>query len=301
LKAGEIDVQPRLSAIQYTEQTSGQAFDQQLTKVKYQIPSAAWIFWNNERPFFKDKRVRQAMTMLIDRQKIIDIIRQGLGSPAASALNPKDKAFDSNLKPLPYDPKRAAELLDEAGWIDHDGDGIRDKDGVKFKFEFLGSTGSATFKQLSPVLAESFRKAGIEMTDRIVEVALVQKSLKEHRFDASVLVPSSDLDQEQYQFFHSSSAAGGSNFVNFKNMDSDRLLEQIRLEFDGQKRKELYWKWQELIADEQPVTFLYYVIETAAFSKRFQSVQWLPLRPGYDLMTWWVPVQQQKYKGTAAP
>jgi peptide/nickel transport system substrate-binding protein len=79
------------------------------------------------------------------------------------------------------------------------------------------------------------------------------------------------------------------------------LLEQIRLEFDAGKRKELYRKWQELIADEQPVTFLYYNIEAAAYSKRFQNVQWLPLRPGYDLSDWWVPVPQQKYKGASAP
>jgi peptide/nickel transport system substrate-binding protein len=301
LKAGDVDVQPRLMPIQYSEQTAGQAFDQQFTKTKYSIPSASWIFWNNERPFFKDKRVRQAMTMLIDRQKIIETIRMGMGTIGVSSLNPQSKYFDTSMKPIPYDPKRAAELLDEAGWIDHDGDGIRDKDGVKFKFEFLGSMGSTVFRQLSPVLAEEFRKAGIEMTDRVVEFALMTKALKEHRFDASTLTASSDLDQEQYQFFHSSSANGGSNFVSFKNADSDHLLEQIRLEFDDAKRKELYWKWQELIQDEQPITFLYYWSEPAAYSKRFQNVQWVPLRPGYDLNNWWVPAPLQKYKSTTAP
>jgi peptide/nickel transport system substrate-binding protein len=300
LKSGEIDLQPRLQPIQYNEQTSGPTFDQQFSKVKYSIPTSAWIFWNNDRPFFKDKRVRQAMTMLIDRQKIIDTIRFGMGTIAVSPLNPQSKYFDTNLKPLPYDPKRAAELLDEAGWIDHDGDGIRDKDGVKFKFEFLGSTGSTIFKQLSPVLAEEFRKAGIEMTDRVVEVALMTKALKEHRFDASTLNASSDLDQEQYQIFHSSSATGGSNFVNFKNTESDQLLEQIRLEFNAEKRKELYRLWQELIQDEQPITFMYYSQEPAAYSKRFQNVRWLPQRPGYDLNSWWVPVPLQKYKGGSA-
>lgn len=302
MKAGDIDVQPRLSPIQYTEQTSGPAFDQQYAKVKYSLPSATWVIWNNERPFFKDKRVRQAMTMLIDRQKIIDTIRLGLGTIASSPVNPQSDDFDPNLTPLPYDPQRAAQLLDEAGWIDHDGDGIRDKEGVKFKFEFLGTTGSATFKQLSPVLTEAFRKAGIEMTERIIDIALLTSVLKEHRFDVgTVTMSAGDLEQEYYQIFHSSSASGGTNFANFKNPESDRLLEQIRLEFDRAKRKELYRKWQELIADQQPVTFMYYWLEPAAFSKRFQNVHWLPLRPGYDLTSWWVPSSQQKYKGTTAP
>lgn len=300
LKAGDIDLQPRLKPVEYRDQTSGQAFDQQLAKATYSIPAASWIMWNNDRPFFKDKRVRQAMTMLIDRQKIIDKIRFGLGTIAVSPINPQSPDFDPNLKPLPYDPKRAGELLDEAGWIDHDGDGIRDKDGVKFKFEFLGSTGSPTFPQLAPVLEEAFRKAGIEMTERTIEFALMAKSLKEHRFDATALTSSSDLDQEQFQIFHSSSAAGGSNFMDFKNVASDHLLEQIRQEFDAQKRRELYWKWQELITDEQPASFLYYQLEPAAYNKRFQDVQWLPLRPGYDLNSWWVPASLQKYKSNTA-
>jgi peptide/nickel transport system substrate-binding protein len=299
LKAGEIDMQPRLLPIQYREQTSGPAFDNQFTKVTYLIPSEYQILWNNERPFFKDKRVRQALTMLVDRQKIIDTLRMGLGRIAESAFAPQARDFNPNIKPLPYDPKRAAELLDEAGWKDHDNDGVRDKDGVKFKFEFLGSVGSATFKQLSPVVMEALRKAGIDMTERIIDVAVLTQTLKEHRFDASALGFSFDLVQDPYESWHSSSTSGGTNFKNFKNAESDRLLEEARLEFDNEKRKQIYWRWQELIHEEQPVTFLYYVEEPAAYSKRLQNVNWLPLRPGYDLTTWWVPKTMQKYKNGA--
>src|SRR5262249_53934708 len=247
LKSGEIDLQPRLQPLQYQDQTGGAAFDEQFSKVTYWIPGEYQIFWNNERPFFKDKRVRQALTMLVDREKIIAAIRGGLGRVGVSPFAPQARDFNPNIKPLPYDPKRAAELLDEAGWKDHDGDGIRDKDGVKFKFEFLGSNGSAVFNQLSPVLAEEFRKAGIEMTERVVELALMTETLKEHRFDASVLGFTFDLVYDPYHNWHSSSAAGGSNFENFKNAESDRLLEQARLEFDNEKRKQIYWRWQELI------------------------------------------------------
>jgi peptide/nickel transport system substrate-binding protein len=109
-----------------------------------------------------------------------------------------------------------------------------------------------------------------------------------------------DLISDPYHLWHSSAASGGSNFQNFKNADSDRMLEQARLEFDNEKRKQIYWRWQELIHDEQPVTFLYYQLEPAAYSKRFQNVQWLPLRPGYDLTTWWVPKSSQKYQSTTA-
>jgi peptide/nickel transport system substrate-binding protein len=303
LKAGEVDVQPRLLPVQYSQQTSGSAFDQQFTKVKYSIPNEAMILWNNERPFFKDKRVRQALTMLIDRQMILESIRMGLGKMGVSPLDPSSKDFNPNLRPLPYDPKRAAELLDEAGWKDHDGDGIRDKDGVKFQFEFLGSTGSPVYKQLSPVLADEMKKAGIGMTERVIDFSVMIQSLQDHKFDASTLnLSHGDLtSSDSYQTWHSSGAAGGSNFASFKNTEADQLLELARREFDPEKRKQLYWHWQEIFQDEQPVTFLYYFEEPAAFSKRFQNVEWVPLRPGYDLSAWWVPAALQKYKEGAAP
>jgi peptide/nickel transport system substrate-binding protein len=80
------------------------------------------------------------------------------------------------------------------------------------------------------------------------------------------------LFKDPYQGWHSSSASGGSNFENFKNAESNRLREQVRLEFDNEKRKQIYWRWQELVHEEQPVTFLYYQIQPAAFSKRFRNM-----------------------------
>ena len=126
------------------------------------------------------------------------------------------------------------------------------------------------------------------------------KTLKEHRFDAGAVGVSSDLVQDPYESWHSSSSAGGSNWVSFKNAESDRMIEQARLEFDSGKRKAIYARWQELVHEEQPVTFLIYLVEPAAYSKRFQNAKWLPLRPGYDLTEWWVPLAQQKYKNGSA-
>ncbi len=301
LKAGEIDLQQRLQPVQYAQQTSGPAFDQEFSKTKYSIPGVSYIVWNSERPFFKDKRVRQAMTMLLDRQKIIETVRFGLGQVATGPLNPKSNDYNPNIKPYPYDPKRAAELLDEAGWTDHNGDGIRDKDGVKFKFELVGGVGSSIFAQLSSILQEELRKVGIEMTSKTIDFTVMVENLKDHKFDAGSLGTASDLVQDPYQIWHSSATQNrGSNYGSFKNAESDRLLEQARLEFDNEKRKQLYWRWQEIIHDEEPNTFIYVLEESASYSKRFQNVKWLPLRPGYDLSTWWVPKSQQKYGRTMA-
>src|SRR6185503_6708876 len=103
-------------------------------------------------------------------------IRFGLGQPAVSAFHPAARDFNPNLKPLPFDPKRAAELLDQAGWKDSNGDGIRDKNGVKFAFEFLSSNSSTVLQQVSVVLKEELRRAGIEMRERAVDFTLMMQT-----------------------------------------------------------------------------------------------------------------------------
>jgi peptide/nickel transport system substrate-binding protein len=296
LKAGEIDFNPRLQPIQYAQQTSGPAFDQQFVKATFALPIYYYIAWNEERPFFKDKRVRQAMTMLIDRDQIIQTLLFGLGQPAAAPFFYGSADLNTNIKPLPYDPKRAAELLDQAGWIDHDGDGIRDKDGIPFRVELLGSASSAPTGQLMPIVKESLRKAGIDTTEKRIEFTVFTNSMRDHKFDAAFSAWIGDLTMDPYQIWHSNSIANrGSNFISFRNPESDQLIEQARVEFDTEKRKQLYWKWQELIHEEQPYTFLYYSVQAAAYVKRFQNVHMMPIRPGYDLTQWFVPKSMQKY------
>ncbi len=298
LKSGDIDFNPRLLPIQYAQQTTGQQFEAQFSRGTYAIPSYYYIGWNMERPYFQDKRVRQALTMLVDVPQIIETLRFGLAKRTLTHFNPSSNDYNTSLKPYPYDPKRAAELLDEAGWKDTNGDGVRDKDGMPFRFEMLASSNS-TLIQLLPILKEQLRKVGIDMTERQLEFTVYVENLKDHHFDAALGGWSADLISDPYQLWHSSSASNrGSNYVSFKNAESDRLIEEARLEFDAEKRKQLYWKWQEILYDEQPYTFIFVPEESAAWQKRFQNVTWYPARPGYDLRTWFVPAAAHRYTQT---
>ena len=296
LKAGEIDFDTRLTPIQYARQTSGASFDSEFAKASFNIPQLSYIIWNSLRPFFADKRVRQAMTMLIPRQQIIDSLRFGLAQIAVSNFNPSSPDFHTGLEPFPYDPDRAMALLDEAGWIDHDGDGIRDKDGVQFSFEFLGSVSSSFTDQLLPILKEEFGQAGIEMTERRLEFTVVIENVRDRQYDAYAGAWLSGLQQDPYQLWHSSSIGNrGSNFGSFDNPEADRLMEEARTEFDPEKRKQLYWRFQEILHEEQPYTFMLYPQESVTYHRRFQGVDFLPVRPGYDLTKWFVPLVSQRY------
>ena len=296
LKSGETDFNHRLTSIQYAQQTSGAEFESQFVKSTYKVPSYYYIGWNSQRPFFADKRVRQAMTMLIPRQDIIDNLRFGLAEIAASPLNPSSADYNPTIEAFPHDPDRAAELLDEAGWVDSDGDGIRDKGGVKFSFEYLGSAGSQFTEQIIPIMNEAFGRAGIEMTERRLEFTILVENMKDKQFDAYGGAWLSPLTSDPYQLWHSSSSENrGSNYTSFINPEADRLIEEARQEFDAEKRKELYWRFQELVHEEQPYSFLFYPEESAAYHRRFQQVDFVPVRPGYDLTKWFVPLVSQRY------
>ncbi|NIP29214.1 MAG: peptide-binding protein, partial [Candidatus Dadabacteria bacterium] len=145
--------------------------------------------------------------------------------------------------------------LAEAGWVDSDSDGIRDKNGVKFEFEFLIPSASDTSEKISTILKEEMDKVGIVMNIRKIEWAVFVQRLNERKFDAVTLAWSMGVETDPYQVWHSSQKeGGGSNFIGFENRQADKLIEEARTEFDRNKRTELYRKFISIIHDEQPYT-----------------------------------------------
>ena len=296
LKAGETDMFPRMSPIQWAQQTDDANFNSQFTKTNFRVPSFTYVGWNAETPFFSDNRVRQAMTMLIPRQRIIDTIRFGLADIAVGPFNPSGPDFNPNIEAFLYDPERASALLEEAGWVDSNGDGIRDKDGVDFSFEMQGSAGSQFTQQFVSIIADEFQRVGIEMETRLLEFTTLVENARDHQFDATMLGWISDLFNDPYQLWHSSQTVDrGSNYVSFINEEADQLIEEARTEFDPDIRRELYWRFQEIIHEEQPYTFLMYSQESAAYHRRFENVEWIPPYPGFDVTQWFVSAGSQRF------
>ncbi|GIW47106.1 MAG: peptide-binding protein [Deltaproteobacteria bacterium] len=292
LKREEIDL-TGLTPIQWARQTSSQRFKKNFRKLSYFTPNYSYIGWNTRRPFFSDKRVRRAMTHLVNRELILEKILYNLGEIVTNPFYIYSPEYDHSIKPYPYDPVEAKKLLDEAGWVDHDGDGIRDKDGVKFEFEFLIPSGSITAEQIATILEEELKRVGIRMRIRRLEWAVFVKHLEERRFDAVTLAWSMGVESDPYQVWHSSQAERGSNFVGFKNDEADRIMEQARKEFDKAKRVRLFRKLAKIIHEEQPYTFLFCRKSTVALHKRFRGVKVYPL--GIDPLEWYVPLPFQKY------
>lgn len=283
LKKGVLDM-GILRAIQWERQTEDAAFAEGFTRHRYFLPNCSFIAWNARKPYFTDRRVRIAMTMLVDREGILKKALFDQGEVIASDFYRFGGDYDASIEPYPYDPRAAAALLDEAGWSDHDGDGLRDKDGVPFRFTILSPAGSPLGRSLSLFLREELLGLGIEAQVRQLEWGTMLGMTKRRDFDAAILAWAMPLTQDPYQTWHSSQAEEGSNIVGFKDAEADRFIEEARREFDPKRRAGLYHRLQRITHREEPYTFLFTTPSLVAVARRFEGVR--DYRLGLDPLEW---------------
>jgi len=293
LKRGEMDLMA-LTPVQWMKQTEGSKFNRTFDKLKYYLPGYSFIGWNARRPVFRDRDVRRAMTMLLDRESILKNLRYGFGRVVSGNFFYESPDYDRTIEPWPYDPEKAAALLDGAGWVDSDGDGIRDKDGIPFRFEFTMTSGSQFADQVATILKEELAEVGIEMSIRPLEWALFTKMLDDRSFDAVIMGWSLPVEADPFQVWHSSQTEKGSNFIGFANSEADSIIEKARVTFDKGKRVQLYREFHRIMHEEQPYTFLFVNESLVAVDRRFQNVNVYPL--GIDTGEWWVPAKRQRYR-----
>ncbi len=293
LKKGGLD-EMTLRPIQWVRQTRSKRFNENYLKLKYYTPSYSYIGWNQRKPLFSDRRVRLAMTLMMDRETILKKILFGLGTVVSGNFYIKSPDYNQALKPHPYDPAKAIELLRAAGWEDHDRDGILDRDGAPFHFEFLLSSGSKFGEQVATILQENLKGIGARMDIRKLEWAVFIQRIDERDFDACTLGWSLSWESDPFQLWHSSQAEKGSNYVGFVNEEADRIIEAARREFDPAKRHSMYHRFHEIIHEEQPYTFLFTREDLEAVSSRFRNVNLYPMGP--QPREWWTPTSLIRYR-----
>ena len=298
LKAGELDTMG-LQPLQHLRQTGGGRFAKQFDKHLYFSPGYTYIGWNNAHAIFGDKRVRQAMTYLTNRQQMVKTILFGLGEVVDGPVYLFRPEYDKTLFSHPYDPQKARQLLGEAGWQDTDGDGILDKviDGksVPFRFELKFNAGNDIRKSVALTVQDELKKHGIDVHVRQLDWTIFLDEVRNHKFDAMILGWRMSVNEpDGYQVWHSSQAANrGSNAISFNHPRVDAILEENRRTFDPAKRIELYREFQRILNDEQPYTFLFLGKSILAVDKRLQNVTLYPGGP--RPLEWWVPTAQQRY------
>jgi peptide/nickel transport system substrate-binding protein len=296
LKAGAIDLMT-LSPVQYTRQTASKSFTSRFNKYRYPSSSYLYMGYNLRHPLFGDKRIRQAMTAAINKEELIQGVLFGMGQKAVGPIVPDRWAYNPAVKDIGYDPKRAAVLLAQAGWKEKNSDGILVKDGKPFKFTILTNQGNQQRLMTAQIIQQRLRQVGIDVKIRIVEwAAFLKEFVNKGNFEVVLLAWSISQDPDMYDIWHSSKTnIGELNFVGYKNPEVDRLLIEGRSTFDIEKRKRAYFRIQDILADEQPYTFLYVPDSLPVVSSRIRGVEPAPAGIGHNQIRWYVPKNEQVY------
>ncbi len=264
---------------------------------KYHYPAFRYdyVAFNLLNPMFTDVRVRRAISESINRKEIIEGVYQGLAVPATGPFPPTSWAYNPDVPRTPYDLANAKKLLADAGWTDHDNDGILDKGGKPFEFTLSTNQGNKVRESMAQVIQNSLAKIGIRMNIRIVEWSVfIHKYVDERQFDAVLLAWNLSRDPDCHPIWHSSNTKVGQyNFVNYKNSEVDRLIEEGRRTFDVERRKTIYRKIHELIANDVPYAFLVVPESLPVVHKKFIGVHQAPAGIGWNFDKWFIPKEWQ--------
>ena len=293
-RAGRLDLM-ELSPLQYLRQTSGPVWERNFQKYRYLASIYVYLAFNLEHPFFKDVRVRRAISMAIDRQSIIQGVLLGQGVPAFGPFKPGTWAYHPTLAPMSRNVPAARALLAEAGFADHDGDGILDKDGKPLAFTILTNQGNEQRILTATVMQSQLREVGIDVRIRTVEwAAFIREFVNKNRFDALILGWTIPQEPDLFSVWHSSQTfEGGLNFIHYRNQEVDRLIEEAQATPEQDKRAALLYRIQEILDAEQPYCFLYVPYSLPVVQRRIHGIK--PALAGimYNFEDWWIPEKLQ--------
>lgn len=306
LKNNEIDVMDRIRAKDFVDIKENPLVTDDYNLTTPELLGYGFICLNNRppkdrSPLFTDKRVRRALAHLVDCQSIIDNVYYGYGKPVASPIPMSRPEYNHDLDVIQYNLEKAKSLLDEAGWIDTNGNGIRDKvvEGklYEFEFEIEYNQGNDERKNVCLIFSKECEKVGIKATPTVLEWSNFLEKHTQHDYDAFVAgLQNPPLPPDFKQAWHTESwANNATNYWGFGTPKSDSLIEAIRLELDTEKRIAMSKEVQQIIYDEQPVIFYYTPMNKIAIHKRFRNNKTSAVRPGYYPNRFWTCPELQTY------
>lgn len=297
LLTGGVDLMS-LSPLQYRRQTETPYVRRAYRKFHYPSFGFTYIGYNLSDRRFQDVRVRRAMDLAIDKRALIDGVLYGLGSPATGPYPKESWAYDPTIQASPYEVGQATRLLAEAGWVDRDGDGWLDREGQPFRFTLITNQGNEVRRQVAELVQQQLKVVGIEVRLRIIEWStFVHEFIDKRRFEAVLLGWSLSRDPDLYDLFHSSKTREGEyNFVGYANPEVDALLEAGRRTFDHGARQRIYREVHRRLAEDAPYTFLFVPEALPIVAARLRNIAPTPIGIGYNLIDWYVPIAEQRYK-----
>lgn len=256
-----------------------------------------WIAWNTQRAPTNDVRVRRAILMAIDREKLAAGLFGNLAEPALSPIPTGLREHSDDVTPIPFDPAGAARLLDDAGWRDSNGDGIRDRGGAPLRIEVDYISADPTRQDVLVAIQAMVRQVGVDLAPRAYERTAWVERLRSQEFTGSswgwgwgpgVVGPNAEA------VFHSRSIPpAGANFAGFSNPRADELIDAALATRDLEQLREVWRQFEQLIIDEVPYAPLYMDPELFGVNSRFENVEFRGIEWWEDIPYWYVPLERR--------
>jgi peptide/nickel transport system substrate-binding protein len=264
-------------------------------------PTEGWYYlgWNEKHGRdgpptpFADVRVRQAMTMLTDRQTMLKTIMNGYADLITSCFAPNTSQCDPSIQPWPYDVDGAVKLLAEAGFH-REGDRMMGPDGKPFSFQLMYNTNSEPRRRIASFLRDAYAKVGIEVNVKNEEFSVFQQRMDDRNYEVAIGAWGGSLESDPYEELHSSQIAKtGEDFIQYSNPMMDALIEQARSTVDDAKRQVLWHRLHQLIHQEQPYTYLFIYRELDIANNRIHGMTPTKILGISPFNEWYLPKELQ--------
>jgi peptide/nickel transport system substrate-binding protein len=258
-----------------------------LTLHAYAGRTVYYMGWNNAREPFTDPRVRRALALAINRQEIIDALLHGQGVIATSPIPPWSPVYPKDVQPVAFSLDEAKRLLDQAGWQDRNGDGIRENAaGRSLRFGLLTSDDPLR-RSVVEVLQNQLRQVGARADVEVVEFQTMIANHRNREFDAiftNWILDNFQVASSPFSLFHSSQAdvPRSPNRSSVRDPVLDRLIDAAAASTDPVEQTRTWHDFITRLQDQQPITFMFWLNELAGVSTALDGVT---MDPRGELLT----------------
>lgn len=271
--------------------------DKRLVLQPYNALSYSFFGYNLRNPLLADSRVRKAITCAVDRQEMLGSFFNGQGTIISGPFAPGSWAYNLDVQPAPYNPQKAIQLLNEAGFV-LGSDGIMQKGGEKLSFTLKVpiEKESEAVKRVVLAFKNYLGKIGIEIAPEFREwLAWKQDVFLKHDFDIMYASWVFDDSADISSLFHSAEIGPWrNNFGGYSNPDVDSLIVESKLTLDHEKRRTIYRKLHALLAEDCPYTFLWTLTNYAGYHTKLRRVAIHPYKFFSFADQWYLPVEDQR-------
>jgi peptide/nickel transport system substrate-binding protein len=262
-RRGELDVLPRVLDVHYPDQVEPATLHGTTALYRLTPERTAFLVANHRHLPLSDPRFRRAIAMLWDRDRFAHELHKDLARPVGGP------AFAGDVPPPPFDRKRAASLLDDAGYADTNADGVRDREGRPIRLTMLTAAGSKPLAVEARAFVLEMRRAGILVDLVPTDPATIVARLRRGEFDLAPMVWEGRPDEDPGPLY---GAAGPFNYSGYRSSVLDGMLDELRLTEGMAARKPILARIAGLLTADQPVIYLYRYDVPALISTRVHGL-----------------------------